>query len=154
MSLFTLPSDPVWMMIHTVTLPILLYPGGNWLVGSFFILISRCSAWSGSGHFPRSRVSKLQHRARNEFYIFKRWKKQRLWDMDNKPSTKPNSLPDLLQNKFADPYFLFSGVKGGQIPVDQYPTIVPSGTEVGRKIIYLLPCLNLGGRLVLCDDSQ
>lgn len=74
--------------------------------------------------------------------------------MDNKHPAKPNSLPDLLQNKFADPYFLISGVKGGLIPVDQDPTTVPSGTKVGKQVIHLLPGLNLGGRPVLCDDRQ
>lgn len=70
------------------------------------------------------------------------------------PPAKPNLLPDLLQNKFADPYSLFSGVKGGQSPVDQTPTTVPSGTEVGRQILYLLPGLSLGGRPMLRDDSH
>lgn len=50
------------------------------------------------------------------------------------------------------------GVKGGQIPGDQNSTTVPSGTEVGRQILHLLPGLSLGGRPVLLplfpDGSQ
>lgn len=51
--------------------------------------------------------------------------------MENMPLAKPNFLPDVLQNKFADRYSLFSGAKGGQTPVYQASATVPSGIEVG-----------------------
>lgn len=132
MPLSTLPSDPVWMMNHTVALPTFLYPGRNWLAPSSSSFPGALPE-VGQATFPLDQGSANHSAELGMSFTF-------LKDGKNKDSRTwiisiLQSPPDLLQNKFADPYFLLSGVKGGQIPVDQYPTTVPSGTEVGRQII-------------------
>lgn len=54
-------------------------------------------------------------KAKNGFYIFERWKKQRICDRVNMPPAKSNLLPGPLQYICAHPYSLPSG--GGRRPV-------------------------------------
>lgn len=49
------------------------------------------------------------------------------------PLAKPNLLPGRLQNKFAHPYSVSSGEKGGQTPVHEAPTTGRSLWDCGGE---------------------
>ena len=85
-------------------------------------------------------------KAKNGFYIFERWKKQRICDKVNMPPAKSSLLPSPLQYIRAHPYSLSSREKGGQLPVHKDSTTGCSLWDwVWRQVLSLSLVVKVGG---------